>query len=117
MGAVPRRRGLLRDRRPRRCRTRQAQGDGRPQVDEAEKHQVLPLTNQSGRGGDRRYHRDRYEYRPGIGALPPAVAPNLRNRGWRMWADLLVPEGDVEGVIAAHGTESGGWCVYLKDGR
>ena len=84
---------------------------------EAEKHQVLPLTNQSGRGGDRRYHRDRYEYRPGIGALPPAVAPNLRNRGWRMWADLQVPDDDVEGVIAAHGTESGGWCVYLKDGR
>ena len=84
---------------------------------EAEKYQVLPLTNQSGRGGDRRYHRERYEYRPGIGALPPAVAPNLRNRGWRMWADLHVPDGGAEGVIAAHGTESGGWCVYLKDGR
>src|SRR5205823_3041968 len=84
---------------------------------EAERYQVLPLTNQSGRGGDNRYRRDRYEFRPGIGALPPAVAPNLRNRGWRMWAELVVPDGGIEGVVAAHGGEAGGWTVFLKDGR
>ena len=38
-------------------------------------HQPCP-----GRHGDRRYRRNRYEYYAGIGSLPDAVAPNLRNR-------------------------------------
>jgi arylsulfatase len=84
---------------------------------EAERYQVLPLTNRPGRGGDRRYRRERYEFRPGIGSLPEAVAPNLRNRGWRLFADLVVPAGGVEGVIACHGGVAGGWSAYVAGGR
>ncbi len=84
---------------------------------EAERYQVLPLTNRPGRGGDRRYRRERYEYRPGIGSLPQAVAPNLRNRGWRLWAELVAPDGGAEGVIACHGGGAGGWSLYLAGGR
>ena len=51
---------------------------------EAERNQVLPLTNQPGRHADQRWRRQRYEYTPGIGQLPAAVAPNLRNRGFRV---------------------------------
>ena len=59
---------------------------------EAERNQVLPLNNQPGRHGDRRYRRDRYEYHAGIGVLPAAVAPNLRNRGFRITAELDLPD-------------------------
>ena len=58
---------------------------------EAERNQVLPLNNQPGRHGDRRHRRERYEYHAGIGVLPAAVAPNLRNRGFRITADLDLP--------------------------
>jgi arylsulfatase len=84
---------------------------------EAERHQVLPLTNRPGIGGDRRYRRDCYEFRPGIGSLPEVVAPNLRNRGWRLFAELVVPDGGAEGVIASHGGSAGGWSVYLAGRR
>ena len=75
VGAVPRRRGLLRDRRPR--------GDEperlKQMIDlwwsEAERNQVLPLSNQPGRHGDRRFRRERYEFRAGIGVLPADARP------------------------------------------
>ncbi|HZT66831.1 MAG TPA: arylsulfatase [Acidimicrobiales bacterium] len=84
---------------------------------EAERFNVLPLTNQPGRGGDRRYRRDRYQYGPGIGSLPEIVAPNLRNRPWRMQAELLVGPAGADGVIAAHGGSGGGYAIYVRDGR
>ena len=84
--------------------------------EEAERNQVLPLTNQPGRHGDRRYRRDHYEYYAGIGSLPDAVAPNLRNRSWQMTADIDNTTGDAAGVIANHGGASGGYAIYIKDG-
>ncbi|HET9691111.1 MAG TPA: arylsulfatase [Acidimicrobiales bacterium] len=84
---------------------------------EAEAHQVLPLTNRPGRGGDRRHRRGRYEFGPGIASLPEAVAPNLRNRAWRMTAALRVPGDAVDGVIACHGGAAGGWAAYLQRRR
>ena len=35
--------------------------------------------------------RERYEFYPGIGPLPEAIAPNLRNRGFALTATLDVP--------------------------
>jgi arylsulfatase len=78
---------------------------------------VLPLNNQPGRHGDRRYRRERYEFHAGIGVLPAAVAPNLRNRGFRITADLDVPDAGAEGVIASHGGGAGGYALYLQAGR
>ena len=84
---------------------------------EAERNQVLPLNNQPGRHGDRRYRKDRYEYHAGIGVLPAAVAPNLRNRGFRITAELDLPADGADGVIVTHGGASGGYALYLQGGR
>ena len=84
---------------------------------EAERNQVLPLNNQPGRHPDRRHRRERYEYRAGIGVLPAAVAPNLRNRGFRITAELDLPDGGAEGVIMSHGGGAGGYALYLQGGR
>ena len=83
---------------------------------EAEEHQVLPLNNQPGKFGDRRLRRERYEYKPGIGALPRAVAPNLHNRGFRIVAEVNSP-GSVNGTICAHGSASAGYAVYVRNNR
>src|SRR6185436_14633279 len=49
---------------------------------EAERHDVLPLNNQPGKFGDRRFRRDRYVYPAQIGSIPESMAPNLRNRAF-----------------------------------
>jgi len=86
--------------------------------EEAAKYQVLPLNNQPARFADRRWRRERYELYPGIGPLPEAIAPNLRNRSFTLAAALTVPEaGPVDGTIVAHGSHSGGYAAYLKGRR
>jgi arylsulfatase len=86
--------------------------------EEAAKFQVLPLNNQPGRFGDRRFVRQRYEFLPGVSAITEAMAPNLRNRGFTISAELDMPdEGDVSGVIVGHGGHSGGYAVYLEGRR
>jgi len=83
----------------------------------AEKQQILPLNNQPGRFGDKRYRQERYEYRPGIGAIPPLVAPMLRNRSFEIFAEVTVPATGVEGAIIAQGSGAGGYAVFVKDKR
>ena len=78
---------------------------------------MLPLTNQPGRHGDRRYRRERYEFAAGVGVIPEAVAPNLRNRGWRIIAEIDPGAHAVEGVIACHGSAAAGYALYVQDGR
>ncbi len=85
---------------------------------EAERFQVLPLNNEPGRYGDPTYRRDRHEYRSGVGPLPEAVAPALKNRPFTMEATLDVPaSGPVDGVIAAHGSHAGGYALWIGDRR
>jgi arylsulfatase len=86
--------------------------------EEAAKYQALPLNNQPGRFADRRYRRDRHVFYPGIGPLSETMAPNLRNRSFHVAIELTVPaDGDVAGVIAAHGSHAGGYVVYVRDRR
>jgi arylsulfatase len=84
---------------------------------EAERYNVLPVTNQPVRGADSRYRRDRFLFHPGIGSLPQLVAPNLSNRAWRMQAQLVVPESVAGGVLVCHGGHAGGYVAYVRDGR
>jgi arylsulfatase A-like enzyme len=85
---------------------------------EAAKYNVLPLNNRPGWAGDPRYpRRERYEYRAGVTGLPEQIAPNLRNRSWRLVADLDVPTAGVEGAIVSQGATSGGYLFYVRDGR
>jgi arylsulfatase A-like enzyme len=85
---------------------------------EAERHHVLPLNNEPGRHGDRRFVRDRYVYHPPISTIPEAMAPNLRGRPHQILAALDVPaEGPTDGVIVCHGGHTGGYALYLKDRR
>jgi arylsulfatase len=92
---------------------------------EAAKHDVLPLDWRAGErfnaelmgrptlGGDRKS----YTYYAGQIGLPGEAAPRILNKSWTLTADVEVPEGVVEGMIATHGGLEGGYGLYVRDGR
>jgi arylsulfatase len=44
------------------------------------------------------------------------AAPNTKNKSFSVTAELVVPEGSAEGVIATQGGAFGGWSLYAKEG-
>ncbi|HKA04287.1 MAG TPA: hypothetical protein VKD67_08155, partial [Acidimicrobiales bacterium] len=53
----------------------------------------------------------------GVAGLPEQVAPSLRNRPWRIVADLDVPAGTAAGAIVSQGGNAGGYLLYVDGGR
>ncbi|TYQ25921.1 sulfatase-like hydrolase/transferase [Pseudanabaena sp. UWO310] len=89
---------------------------------EAKKHKVFPLD-------DRLYQRFDGEHRPNINdgrssftyytpvvGIPEISAPNIKNRSFRIAADV-VAKADTEGVLATQGGRFAGWSFFLKDGK
>ncbi|MBA2919985.1 sulfatase-like hydrolase/transferase [Sphingomonas sp. MAH-20] len=88
---------------------------------EAEKHQVLPLDDRFGprfaenaarRLGGRRV----FTFHAGMGHIPTDIAPDLRDRSFRIDAYATIEPGD-QGVLIAHGDATCGYSLYIKDGR
>ncbi len=84
---------------------------------EAERHQVLPVTNVPIVGLDTRHARERYELLPGIGAIPQVISPNITDRPWRLSAEMDVPETGADGVIVSQGNHAGGFSAHVAGGR
>jgi arylsulfatase len=49
--------------------------------------------------------------------LPEPVGPQIFPRAHTITADLVVPKGGAEGVVTCAGAFSGGWSLYVKDGK
>jgi arylsulfatase len=49
--------------------------------------------------------------------LPEPIGPQLFPRPHRVTADLVIPKGGAEGVVACAGAFSAGWSLYVKDGK
>ncbi|MGD0232369.1 MAG: arylsulfatase [Syntrophorhabdales bacterium] len=92
---------------------------------EAVKYNVLPLD-------DRTYER----FNPAVAGRPDTMAGrksltvyegmvgmkensfiNTKNQSYSVTAELVVPEGGVNGVILAQGGHHAGWSLYVKEGR
>jgi arylsulfatase A-like enzyme len=89
---------------------------------EAGKYQVLPLDT---RGAQRLAEprpqlttpRSRYTYFPGTSSVPEFVAARVLNKPHSITASVDVPAGGAEGVLLAHGGSSGGYVLFVQDGR
>jgi len=91
---------------------------------EAAKHQVLPMEDRL----EVRFDPD-VAGRPslirgnsqmlfgGMGRLAENCVVNIKNRSHAVTAQIDVPESDACGVIVAQGAQSGGWSLYVKDGK
>jgi hypothetical protein len=91
---------------------------------EAVKYNVLPIDDRTGErfnselagrpdlmAGRSSMRLDGYAKR-----VSENAAPNTKNKSFSVTAELVVPEGGAEGVIATQGGAFGGWGLYVKDG-
>jgi arylsulfatase A-like enzyme len=89
---------------------------------EAEKYQVFPLDNRafaryldpkpSATAG-----QTRFTYTGVKAGIPADNAPNILNKDYTITADITVPEGGAEGMIATFGGRFGGYGLFLQDGK
>ena len=52
-----------------------------------------------------------------MGRLSENSVVSIKNKSFSVTAEVVVPDGGVEGVIIAQGGRFGGWVVYVKNGR
>jgi hypothetical protein len=91
---------------------------------EATKYNVLPMDD---RGAERLeptmagrptlIRGDSQLFFPGMGRLSEHSVVSIKNRSFAVTAEVVVPDGGLEGVIIAQGGRFGGWCIYAKNGR
>jgi arylsulfatase len=90
---------------------------------EAAKYNVLPLDNSKVARFDVRLRpsltrgRSVFTYYPDQVRIPEGTAPDLKNKSFRIGADVEIPTGGANGVIATQGGRFNGWGFYLLDGK
>ena len=88
--------------------------------EEADRYQVLPIL-----GGLSSFYgvlpptpkESKFTYRGRIENVPPGLLPHIYNHSYTISADLVVPQGGVEGVILAAFDHLGGFALYVQDGK
>jgi arylsulfatase A-like enzyme len=90
---------------------------------EAAKYNVLPLDNSKVERFDVSIRpsltrgRSVFTYYAGQTRIPEGAAPDLKNKSWRIGADVDIPASGADGVIATQGGRYNGWGLYLLDGK
>jgi hypothetical protein len=88
---------------------------------EAVKYNVLPLDSSfadrmdpSTRPNLLRGQTD-FTYYPGMIRIPEANSPDTHNKSFHVAADVEIPEGGADGVLATQGGRFGGWSLLVID--
>ncbi len=53
----------------------------------------------------------------GMGRLTENSVLNIKNKSHAVTAEIVVPDGGADGVIVAQGGVTGGWSLYVKEGK
>lgn len=83
---------------------------------EAGRNQVLPISGRpAGQAPFPALGEGRHEvtYHAGAIGLAESAVPELKNRDHRVIADVIVPEGGAQGVLATQGGVVAGWALYV----
>jgi arylsulfatase A-like enzyme len=90
---------------------------------EAAKYNVLPLDNSkierldgSNRPSLTR-GRSLFTYYPGMTRIPAGSAPDIKNKSFKIAAEVEIPEGGADGVLITQGGRFNGWALYLLEGK
>ena len=90
---------------------------------EAAKYGVLPLDD---RGMERldpasrpslTRGRSEFTYYGIVTRIPEAAAPDVKNKSYRIAANVVLPTGSERGVVVTHGGLSGGYALLFENGR
>jgi arylsulfatase A-like enzyme len=90
---------------------------------EAAKYNVLPLDNSKIERMDVTNRpslttgRSVFTFYSGQVRIPEGSAPDLKNKSYKIAADVEIPENGAEGVIATQGGRFNGWGLYLLEGK
>ncbi|MCC6712589.1 MAG: arylsulfatase [Candidatus Dadabacteria bacterium] len=90
---------------------------------EAKKYDVYPLDSSFASRADPAIRpsltrgRSEFTYYPGAVRIPEGSAPDFKNKSWAVAAEVNVPEGGADGVLATMGGRFGGWALLVQDGR
>src|SRR5271170_7441501 len=49
--------------------------------------------------------------------IPEANAPDIKNKSFQISADVEIPDGGADGVLATQGGRFGGWGLLVLDGK
>jgi hypothetical protein len=90
---------------------------------EAAKYNVLPLDDRTAERGDPRLRpsliagRTKFTYFPGAVRIPESSSANVKNASHTITAYIEMPEKGGDGVLVAAGGLSGGYTLYIKEGK
>ena len=88
---------------------------------EARQHNVYPMANDFNEivvaERPRLVTGDWASYGPGTIRLPEDAAINIKNRSFALIAEVENPTGDAEGMLVTIGGETGGYAMYVLDGK
>ena len=60
--------------------------------------------------------RTKFNYRPGVQNIASGMIPRIYGHSYSISADLVVPDGGVDGVIVAEADHLGGFALFVDDG-
>jgi arylsulfatase len=90
---------------------------------EAAKYNVLPLDHSTLARVDVAVRpsltrgRSEFTYSDGTTRIPEGAAPDVKNKSFRITADLVLAKSDENGVVVTQGGLFGGYALLLKAGR
>jgi arylsulfatase A-like enzyme len=61
--------------------------------------------------------RNVFTYFPGAMRIPEGTTPDVKNKSYSMSAEVEIPAGGANGVIATQGGRFGGWGLLLVEGK
>jgi arylsulfatase len=61
--------------------------------------------------------RKEFTYNGPLSRIPEAAAPDVKNKSFRISADIVVSKDGEQGVLLTHGGLSGGYALMLHDGK
>ncbi len=90
---------------------------------EAAKYNVLPIDNSRVERMDVSLRpsptrgRSVFTYYAGQTRIPEGSAPDIKNKSFKIAADVEIPEGGADGMVITQGGRFGGWALCLLDGK
>jgi arylsulfatase A-like enzyme len=61
--------------------------------------------------------RSEFTYYEGLARIPEGAAPDVKNKSFRITADVVLPKGGEQGIVLTQGGLSAGYALMFKEGK